>query len=73
MKGAELVLKMAKENNVELAIFKARSPSCGAGLIYDGIFSRNLIDRDGVTVALLRKNGIKVMTEKDLKNNNWLK
>ena len=73
LKGAERVLKIAKQNKVDLAILKAKSPSCGAGLIYDGSFSRNLIEGDGVTTALLRKNGIKVMTEKDLINNNWSK
>lgn len=71
--GAEQVLKIAKENKVDLAILKAKSPSCGVGLIYDGTFSRNLIEGDGVTAALLRKNGIKVMTEKDLIAGNWPK
>ena len=65
LKGAERVLKFAKKNNVDLAILKAKSPSCGVGTIYDGTFSRKLINGDGVTAALLRKNGIKVMTEKD--------
>jgi len=66
LEGAEKVLKFAKENNVDLAILKAKSPSCGVGMIYDGTFSRKLIEGDGITAALLRKNGIKVMTEKDL-------
>ena len=66
LSGAEKVLKFAKENNVDLAILKAKSPSCGLGLIYDGTFSRKLIEGDGITAALLRKNGIKVMTEKDI-------
>lgn len=73
LKGAEQVLKIAKQNKVDLAILKAKSPSCGVGLTYDGTFSRNLTKGDGVTAALLRKNGIKVITEKDLINNNWPK
>jgi len=73
LKGAKQVLKIAKQNKVDLAILKAKSPSCGVGLTYDGTFSRKLIEGDGVTAALLRKNGIKVMTEKDLINNNWPK
>lgn len=68
LKGAERVLKIAKENNVKFAILKAKSPSCGAGWIYDGTFSRNLIKGDGVTASLLKKNKIKVFTEKDLLN-----
>ena len=70
LKGAQRVLKIAKENKVDLAILKAKSPSCGVGSIYDGTFSRKLIEGDGVTAALLRKNGIKVMTEKNFLNNN---
>jgi uncharacterized protein YbbK (DUF523 family) len=73
LKGAEQVLKVAKENNVKFAILKAKSPSCGVGWIYDGTFSRNLIKGDGVTAALLKKNGIKVFTEKDLIAGNWPK
>jgi len=73
LKGAERVLKIAKENNVKLAILKAKSPSCGAGWIYDGTFSRNLIKGDGLTAALLKKNKIKVLTEKDLIAGNWPK
>ncbi|OGZ27391.1 MAG: hypothetical protein A2365_02865 [Candidatus Nealsonbacteria bacterium RIFOXYB1_FULL_40_15] len=71
--GAERILQIAKENNVELAILKAKSPSCGVGKIYDDLASRHLIDGDGVAAALLRKNGIKVMTEKDLIAGNWPK
>lgn len=70
LKGAEKVLEFAKKNKVDLAILKAKSPSCGVGLIYDGTFSCKLIEGDGVTAALLRKNGVKVMIEKDLLNNN---
>jgi len=73
LSGAEKVLKIAKENNVDLAILKAKSPSCGVGTIYDGTFSRKLISGDGVTAALLRKNGIKVMTEKDIIAGNFPK
>ena len=45
---------------------KAKSPSCGAGLIYDGSFSGTLTAGDGVTAALLSENGIKVYTENDI-------
>lgn len=48
-KGAEMVLKIARENNVKIAILKAKSPSCGVGWIYDATFSRNLVKGDGIT------------------------
>jgi uncharacterized protein YbbK (DUF523 family) len=37
-----------------------KSPSCGCGRIFDGSFSDKFIDGDGVTAALLKKNGIRV-------------
>ena len=64
--GAEETLKIAKLFHIEEFIGKSRSPSCGCGQIYDGTFSRKLIDGDGVTTALLKRNGIRVITEEDL-------
>ncbi len=65
-KGAKEVLKIAKIFNVKEAILKQRSPSCGCGMIYDGTFSNKLTRGDGVTTALLKKNGVKVISEEDL-------
>jgi uncharacterized protein YbbK (DUF523 family) len=64
--GAEETLKIVKLFHIEEFIGKSRSPSCGCGQIYDGTFSRELIDGDGVTTALLKRNGIRVVTEEDL-------
>jgi len=50
---------------IKEAIFKAKSPSCGCGEIYDGTFSGNLIEGDGITTSILKGNGISVMTEHD--------
>ena len=47
-------------------MLKAKSPSCGKDYIYDGTFSGNLIKGDGVTVSILKKNGIKVFTENEI-------
>ena len=66
IKGADLALKTAKENNCYIAILKARSPSCGKGVIYDGSFNRTTVFRDGVTAELLFKNGIEVYTEEEI-------
>ena len=65
-RGAEEVLKMARLFNAEYAILKERSPSCGSSLIYDGTFSGNIISGEGVTPALLRKNGIIVFSEENI-------
>jgi uncharacterized protein YbbK (DUF523 family) len=65
-KGAEKTLKLAKKYNIKEAILKQRSPSCGCGKIYDGTFSKKVIEGWGITANLLRKNGIKVVSEEDI-------
>ena len=65
-KGAKEVLKITKNLKIREAILKSKSPSCGLGLVYDGSFSGKLIKGDGITTTLLRKNKIKVITEKEL-------
>jgi len=65
-RGAEEVLELAELFNIKEAIFKQKSPSCGCGKIYDGAFSGKIIKGDGVTTALLKKNGIKVISEENL-------
>ena len=65
LKGAKEALKIAKENNIKVAILKAKSPSCGKGLIYSGDFNGKLIEGNGVTSELLIQNGIKVLNEKN--------
>ncbi|MCL1039454.1 DUF523 domain-containing protein [Shewanella submarina] len=64
--GAELALKLASEHGVKLAILKAHSPSCGSNQVYDGGFSRTLIEGNGLTAARLKQAGIKVFTELEL-------
>lgn len=59
-RGAEEVLKLAKELDIKEAILQPRSPSCGKGLIYDGTFSKKKIEGNGITADLLIKNGIDV-------------
>ena len=65
-KGAYETLSIARLLNSREAILKQKSPSCGCGQIYDGTFSGKLIRGDGVTASLLKKNGIRVITEEDL-------
>lgn len=67
LKGAEETLLIAKQNNCKRAILKAKSPSCGKGEIYDGTFSKRLVKGNGVTAKMLIENGIKVLTEDEIK------
>lgn len=64
--GAHEVLKLAQLYGVTEAILKSKSPSCGCGQIYDGTFSGKKITGDGVTTALLKQNGIRVISEEDI-------
>lgn len=61
-RGAEEVLRLAKELNIKKAILKKKSPACGYGEIYDGTFSGVLTQGNGITAALLLENGIEVET-----------
>jgi len=65
-KGAQESLKIAKEAGVCMAILKARSPSCGKGVIYDGTFTHRLVDASGLACKLLQENGITVFSEEEL-------
>src|SRR3989338_7283798 len=64
--GAEQVLRLARLFGIKEAILKQRSPSCGCREIYDGSFSGKIIKGHGITASLLKKNGIKVISDKDL-------
>jgi uncharacterized protein YbbK (DUF523 family) len=64
--GARLALAAAQTHQVACAILKARSPSCGTSRVYDGSFSRTLIDGQGVTAALLIRHEIPVFSEDEL-------
>lgn len=59
--GARRALEIALKEHVDLAILQPRSPSCGSRQVYDGTFSKTLIDGQGVFAALLLKNGIRVI------------
>ena len=65
-RGAELALETAKQYGCTAAILKAKSPSCGDKEIYDGTFSRTLIDGQGVAAKLLTGAGLRVVNENDL-------
>jgi uncharacterized protein YbbK (DUF523 family) len=52
--------------NIELAILKEDSPSCGVKNVYDGTFNRRKIPGQGITAALLKRNGVEVISELDV-------
>lgn len=66
LRGAHETLRIARLLNAGRFVGKARSPSCGCGEVYDGSFSGKVTGGDGVTTALLRRNGVEVLTEENL-------
>lgn len=70
--GAEQTLYIAKETNAPCAVLKENSPSCGFGKIYDGTFSGNKIDGNGITAQLLFDNEIQIFGESQIKKLRYL-
>jgi uncharacterized protein YbbK (DUF523 family) len=66
IRGAQIALARALEHNIEWAVFKSNSPSCGNLHIYDGSFSGKRKAGPGVTAALLLRHGIRVFNENQL-------
>ena len=64
--GAINSLDICKKNDIEIALLKSKSPSCGNDKIYDGTFSGILIDGKGITANTLNHNGIKIFNENQI-------
>ncbi|MBA4542661.1 DUF523 domain-containing protein [Thermoactinomyces sp. CICC 10521] len=63
IRGAYETYRIAKTVGANEAILKEKSPSCGSCCIYDGTFQGKTNPGAGVTTALLRRKGIKVISE----------
>lgn len=66
--GAAETLAICRKMGATEIVLKENSPSCGSSMIYNGDFSGEKIPGEGVTTALLKRNGIKVWSEKDAVN-----
>ena len=60
------LLKQMETEDVQCAVLKARSPTCGVHQIYDGTFSGKLIPGSGVLAQALKNAGYEVMDNEDL-------
>ena len=65
-RGAEAAAQLARLTGAQAAVLKERSPSCGSGAVYDGTFSGVLTEGWGITAALLRQQGLRVVGESRL-------
>lgn len=64
-RGAVEALRLFELTGCEAALLKARSPSCGRGMIYDGSFTGRLTGGNGVFATKLLQKKIRVYTEED--------
>ncbi|WP_077597533.1 purine-nucleoside phosphorylase [Olsenella urininfantis] len=67
-RGARSSLGLAVASGAPLAVLKAKSPSCGAGVIYDGSHTGRLTEGDGIFARLLKEEGICVVNEDTVKD-----
>ncbi|MEB2279533.1 DUF523 domain-containing protein [Lysinibacillus xylanilyticus] len=67
--GAYETLKKAIEVGATIVVLKEYSPSCGSSMIYNGEFKGKKIIGNGVTTALLNRNGIQVISEEQFSDN----
>ena len=67
LSGAEKTYQIAKIKQVDFAILKERSPSCGSSYIYDGSFSGKVIQGQGLTARRLNEENIVIFSEENLK------
>lgn len=65
-KGADLALNICQYLGIRIAILKENSPSCGTKKVYNGKFEGKLIPGEGVTAELLKRKGIKVISEEEI-------
>ena len=66
--GARLALELVRRHGIRVAVLKSGSPSCGNRLVYDGTFSGTKVSGEGVTSALLRREGVLVFSELELED-----
>ena len=60
------ILEQIKGEQIECAILKSRSPTCGVRQVYDGTFSGKLVDGAGTLARALMDAGYKVIDAEEL-------
>ena len=65
-RGAGKALEIAAAEQPDLVILQPRSPSCGAGQIYDGTFSGILVRGKGVFAEMAVNAGFRVMDAEEV-------
>ena len=60
------ILEQIQDADIDCAILQSRSPTCGVHQVYDGTFSRKLVDGSGVLAQALKDAGYRVVDREDL-------
>lgn len=60
------LLEQVKNEEIQCAVLKSRSPTCGVHQVYDGTFSGILVDGSGVLAQALMDAGYTVLSNEDL-------
>ena len=64
-KGAEEALRIYRENQCTMAVLKSKSPSCGVGIVHNGLFDGGLVSGNGICAQFFFDEGIEVITEQE--------
>ena len=60
------LLEELKDQDIQCAILKSRSPTCGVRQVYDGSFSGRLVDGSGTLAQALMDAGYTVMDNEEI-------
>lgn len=60
------ILEQMKNEDIECAVLKARSPTCGVKQVYDGSFTGKLVDGAGILAQALKNAGYIVIDNEEL-------
>ena len=64
--AVEQILEELKDQDVDCAVLKSRSPTCGVRQVYDGSFTGTLVDGAGVLAQALLDAGYPVIDAEEL-------
>ena len=65
-RGVEMTMEKLEGQDIDLAILQPRSPSCGCKQIYDGTFTKTLINGKGMFAQALADADIPMMDGNDV-------
>ncbi len=60
------ILEQIQDEDIECAVLQSRSPTCGVRQVYDGTFSRKLVEGSGVLAQALKEAGYRVIDREEL-------